>query len=235
MQTRNSLDFETKFSTTDTGEITATAWPYASADRVGDVITKGAFSTETRKIPMLWSHSQSDVIGVWDELHETDQGLQAKGRLLLDTAPRAKEVHGLLKAGAVSGVSIGFSTKKAYPRKGGGRNIHALTLHEISIVAVPMHPGARVTSIKDAGVNAMTDGTAVVADDEVADETVIDQVNVDEVVKKALEPIVARLVKAETKLNRPAVHVEKKDEASEYQKAWGNYIRPVVARSKPKR
>jgi HK97 family phage major capsid protein/HK97 family phage prohead protease len=224
MQVRNSLDFETKFSTTDTGEITATAWPYGSADRVGDVITKGAFSTETRKIPMLWSHDQSHVIGVWDSLEETDQGLQAKGRLLLDTAPRAPEVHALLKAGAVSGVSIGFSAKKSYPRKGGGRNIHALTLHEISIVAVPMHPGARVTSIKDAGANSMTDGTADVADNDAVDQ-VVDQVNVDEIVKKALDPIVARLVKAETKLNRPAVHVERKDEATEYQKAWGNYIR----------
>jgi HK97 family phage major capsid protein len=44
-------------------------------------------------------------------------------------------------------------------------------------------------------------------------------------VKKAFEPIVARLAKVEVKANRPAVHIERKDEATEYAKAWGDYIK----------
>ena len=55
-----------------------------------------------------------------------------------------------MQAGAVKGLSIGFETKKAVTRKGGGRTIKALDLAEISLVTIPMHPGARVTGAKSA-------------------------------------------------------------------------------------
>jgi phage head maturation protease len=35
-------------------------------------------------------------------------------------------------------------------RTGGGRTIKDLELHEVSLVTLPMHPGARVTSAKSA-------------------------------------------------------------------------------------
>jgi uncharacterized protein len=50
----------------------------------------------------------------------------------------------------VRGLSIGFETKKAVARKGGGRTIKALDLAEISLVTVPLHPGARVSGVKSA-------------------------------------------------------------------------------------
>ena len=221
----NKVELETKFSTNDTGEVEAIAWPFGSPDRVGDIITKGAFSTEGKKLPMLWAHEQRDVIGVWESMHEADDGLHVKGRLLLESVPRAREVHAMLKAGAVNGVSIGFTTRKSNKRKDGGRNINSLLLHEVSIVAVPMHPAARVVSFKGAkDKNNMNDVAADPANNEEVVDQVVDQINVDEVVEKALAPVLSRLAKMETKMNRPAVHVERKDEASEYSKAWSAYI-----------
>lgn len=48
------------------------------------------------------------------------------------------------------GISIGFETKKAVTRKGGGRTITALELAEISLVTIPLHPGAKVSAVKSA-------------------------------------------------------------------------------------
>ena len=49
----------------------------------------------------------------------------------------------------MKGLSIGFITKKAVSRMGGGRTIKSLELFEVSLVTVPMHP-APVTSAKSA-------------------------------------------------------------------------------------
>ncbi len=87
-------------------------------------------------------------MGVWEETTETDAGLQVKGRLLINDVERAREVRALVQAEAITGLSIGFSTKQATTRKGGGRTIKALELVEISLVTVPCHPGARITSAK---------------------------------------------------------------------------------------
>ena len=142
--------FETKLAATDDGEITGTAWPFGSPDRVGDVITKGAFAGTVLPLPMLFGHDLNDPIGTWTTATEDAAGLQVKGKLLIDDVLRAREVHSLVRSGAVRGLSVGFSTKKSAPRKGGGRTISLLDLMEISLVTVPMHPGARVTSAKSA-------------------------------------------------------------------------------------
>jgi len=140
------LEVKASLSVSDAGEITGTAWPFGSPDRVGDVIEKGAFSGPAT-LPMLFAHDQGQVIGVWDQIAETDSGLTVKGRLLVEDVERAREVRAMVKAGAVSGLSIGFVTKEA-KRHAKGRTINALELHEVSIVAVPAHPGARITSMK---------------------------------------------------------------------------------------
>ncbi|CAN7500668.1 HK97 family phage prohead protease [Mesorhizobium caraganae] len=144
------LFFETKFLAGDTGEIEGLAWPFATPDRVGDVIEKGAFANAALPLPMLFGHDPDDPVGAWTEATEATDGLRLKGRLLVGEVRRADEVRSLVRAGAVRGLSIGFITKKAMPRKGGGRTITNLELLEASLVAIPMHPGARVTSAKSA-------------------------------------------------------------------------------------
>src|SRR3954471_23841783 len=152
-----TLEFKAAIAVDEAGAITGTAWPFGAADRVGDVIEKGAFRTPAR-LPMLFAHDQAQAIGVWDSITETDEGLTVKGRLLIDDVQRAREVRALVREGAVTGLSIGFVTRKAAARRGGGRNITALDLHEISIVPVPSHPGARITIAKAADANAQGTG-----------------------------------------------------------------------------
>jgi HK97 family phage prohead protease len=146
----NHFEIKASLSVDDAGIITAMAWPFGSGDRVGDWIHKGAFSGAPATLPMLFGHKPNDPVGVWNDIREGHDGLQAKGQLLIGDVARAREVHALVKHKALTGISIGFITKKATTRKGGGRDITALDLVEISLVTVPMHPGARITSSKSA-------------------------------------------------------------------------------------
>jgi len=194
------LEIKADLSVTDTGEITGIAWPFGSADRVGDVIEKGAFSGP-KTLPMLFAHDQAQVVGVWHEMTETDAGLTVKGRLLIDDVERAREVRAMVKSGAISGLSIGFITKNA-KRMNKGRTITALELHEISIVAVPAHPGAQITSLKSSNLNK----EVYMENEEIethAPEAKAAPANEPQNDTKAFDRVSARLDALEAKLNRP--------------------------------
>lgn len=146
----NHLDLKASIGVDDAGLITGIAWPFGVPDRTGDMIKPGAFKGVVPPIPMLFGHDQNDPVGVWTEAVEASDGLRLKGRLLVDDVARAREVRALVQSGAAKGLSIGFITRKAAPRSGGGRTISALDLVEVSIVTVPMHPGALITGAKSA-------------------------------------------------------------------------------------
>ncbi len=143
------LYLETKCAVSDAGEIEGKAWDFTSPDRVGDMIDPKAFANLKLPLPMLFGHKQDEPIGSWTEATIADGGLLLKGKLLVEDVARAREVRALVQSGAVRGLSIGFITRKATPRKG-GRTIHSLELMEASLVTVPCHPAARVTSAKSA-------------------------------------------------------------------------------------
>lgn len=145
-----NLEFKAAFSVDDAGLITGTAWPFGSPDRMGDEILPGAFKSAKPPLPLLFAHDPKAPLGAWDSINETQDGLEVRGRLLVDEVVRAREVRALVKSGAVTGLSIGFSTKNATAKPGGGRKIKSLELVEISLVGIPMHPGARVRSAKSA-------------------------------------------------------------------------------------
>ena len=86
------LERKAAIGITDEGEITALAWSFASADRYGDIITKGAFSPLPATLPMLFSHDPGQVVGVWDSFAETADGLEVKGRMFVGQT-RADEVR----------------------------------------------------------------------------------------------------------------------------------------------
>ena len=191
------IEIKAQLTATETGEITGTAWPFGSADRVGDVIEKGAFD-QPASLPMLFAHDQAQVIGLWEAVTETPEGLTVKGRLLVDEVERAREVRAMIRAGAVSGLSIGFVTKDA-TRHPKGRTIKSLALHEISVVAVPCHPGAQITSLKSQSTNkenpVENEDPAITAQTPANDAPGVDL--------KAYEAVKARLDKLEAKGNRP--------------------------------
>ena len=84
------LDFKAALAVDEEGVIEGLASVFATADRGGDVVHKGAFASASFPLPMLASHDPADVIGVWEEGRETAEGLTVKGRLTL-TVQRARE------------------------------------------------------------------------------------------------------------------------------------------------
>jgi HK97 family phage prohead protease len=146
----DKLEVKATLAVDEAGIIIGNAWPFGSPDSVGDIITKGAFNVAVANMPMLFGHNPDDLIGTWDEITETADGLVTKGKLHMEH-PRARAVHGMIKGGLVSGLSIGFKTKAA-TKQGRNRVISALDLFEISVVRNPSHPRARITSAKSMNV-----------------------------------------------------------------------------------
>lgn len=144
------LFIETKIIGDDAGAISGLAWKFGVPDRIGDWIEPGAFKGAKLPLPMLFGHDMNDPVGTWDSAVEKADGLHITGKLLVDDVARAREVRALVKSGAVRGLSIGFITTKASARPGGGRTIKSLELLEASLVTIPMHSGAKVTSAKSA-------------------------------------------------------------------------------------
>lgn len=141
---------ETKILADDAGAISGLAWKFGVPDRIGDWIEPGAFKGAKMPIPMLFGHDMNDPVGTWDAAEEKSDGLHVTGKLLIDEVPRAREVNALVKSGAVRGLSLGFITKKASARSGGGRTIKSLELLEASLVTIPMHADAKIRSAKSA-------------------------------------------------------------------------------------
>ena len=144
-----------------------------------------------------------------DEIAETTEGLTVKGRLLVDDVERAREVRAMIRTKAVSGLSIGFVTKKAQ-RHAKGRTITAAELHEISVVAVPAHPGAQITSIKSDAPQTPSMEKPTLENEEIENEPgaqtpANDTPQVPQIDTKAFEEIKARLDKIEAKANRPQI------------------------------
>lgn len=163
LQTKNSgIPLDTK-DVDDAGVIEGYASIFGNVDSYGEIVEPGAFiksldkSQKTgRKIKMLWQHDPHQPIGVWDDLAEDKKGLRVRGRLLIDQSPKAREAHGLLQAGALDGLSIGYRTIKAAPKEGkqGVLSLLELDLLENSVVTFAANERARVEVVKsilDAG------------------------------------------------------------------------------------
>ncbi|WFU76592.1 HK97 family phage prohead protease [Bradyrhizobium sp. CB2312] len=151
------LEVKATLSVSDEGEITGIAWPFnAGPDSYGDLITKGAFGAILPDLPILYQHRPDDLVGTWNEVKETEDGLTVKGQLHLDQ-PRARSIRAMLKTRLVTGLSIGFYTKAAR-KLARGRIIDALDLAEISLVRDPAHSRARITGTKsDDAARAVAD------------------------------------------------------------------------------
>ena len=75
-------------------------------------------------------------------------GLKVEGQLALDTV-RGAEAHSLLKMGAISGLSIGYTVREdSFDRITGVLTLKKLDLYEVSLVTFPANDAARVQGIK---------------------------------------------------------------------------------------
>lgn len=118
----------------DAGEGTRFAGYAALFDRVdggGDVVRAGAFGA-ARRVPVLLEHDRRRAVG-WADVREDARGLRAVGR-----------VGCAVEAGR--GLSFGYRVRRA--RDGAGvRELLAVDLVEVSLVARPMQARARVLKV----------------------------------------------------------------------------------------
>jgi len=135
----------------DTGEIFGLASVYGNIDRQGEAIAPGAFRASIARLagkglPMMREHRADLTCGVWTGFEETGGALRVTGKLLLDTQA-GREAHSLAKAGALGGLSVGFSNAKRTVA-GGKRTITEGDLLEVSLVAIPANAEAVIEMVK---------------------------------------------------------------------------------------
>lgn len=154
MQLEKAAGIEVRFAPDAAGTFSGYAAVWGKRDAFGDVLQPGAFAKSLAahkangtRVLMLRGHDPSEVIGTWQGVQEDATGLRVDGRLVLETRSGA-EAYALMKAEAIDGLSIGFRTIRATATQGGGRLVHELDLIEVSLVACPAQPAARITGIR---------------------------------------------------------------------------------------
>lgn len=113
-------------------------------DKGGDIIRKGAFARALERageVPLLWQHKSGAVIGRIQHLSEDERGLRVIAAVGDARASR------LLGSGKVDGLSFGYRVCEA-KSVGGLRELIELDLVEVSLVAHPMQPKARVHAVE---------------------------------------------------------------------------------------
>ena len=130
---------------------------FGKRDSGGDVITPGAFAETLAaraaagvRLPLLWQHRAGQRIGWIDVAEEDRHGLRVIASLSPGAGPAATLAAKALAEGAVNGLSFGYRVRDAAPQ-GGGRQLRALDLIEVSLVTRPMQPLARVHYVDSKG------------------------------------------------------------------------------------
>lgn len=159
MQTKKRLDVPLKLkSVDDSGVFEGYGSVFGVKDSYDDIVVPGAFENslaawkaKSAMPAMLWQHNMSEPIGIYTEIREDDVGLFVKGRLLIDDDPLAKRAHAHMKAGSLTGLSIGYVLKDwEYDRTKEAFLLKEIDLWEVSPVTFPSNDEARVSDVKSA-------------------------------------------------------------------------------------
>lgn len=143
----------------DNGTFTGYGSVFGNVDSYREIVAPGAFKKSLAAIkaagsiiPALWQHHPDKPIGGYKLLEEDEHGLRVdEGFLLKDDVALAREAHALMKAGVVTGMSIGYYVRgDSYDEKTGIRTLTEVDLREISVVTFPANEEARVESVKSA-------------------------------------------------------------------------------------
>ena len=130
-------------------------------DRHNEIVQPGAFADTVARakegdLPvMLWAHAQEAPIGRWNSIAEDAKGLRVRGQLNLNTEC-GREAYEHVKAGDAGGLSIGFTVAEGGREYAGDGVWHlkAIDVLEISVVAIPANPLARIQGVKSLGSKA---------------------------------------------------------------------------------
>jgi HK97 family phage prohead protease len=156
---------QVKFAETDTETMTFEGYGavFGNVDSYGDVIAPGAFadtltkSKDTGIMPaMLMQHGGAGLsaednmpIGKWTDIFEDEKGLKVTGELA--GTEKGRDMHTLMKMGAIDGLSIGYMVdefKAGVKASDPARTLTKLNLVEISPVTFPANGEARIHAVK---------------------------------------------------------------------------------------
>ncbi len=153
MRERKRMAFALEVKSIDeSGHFAGYASVFDIVDNQKDIMIKGAFASTLKKgisaIKLLWQHRQDEPIGVFEKIFEDAVGLYVEGRILLEVK-KGKEAFMLLKSGAVTGLSIGYSpVRYKIDAATGVRMLAEVDLFEVSIVTFPANEKSKVTVVK---------------------------------------------------------------------------------------
>lgn len=116
---------------------------FDAPDKGGDIVRKGAFARAAKAgLPLLWQHDQRRRIGFVESLSEDARGLRVIAQLDDESA--------VVQAG--SGLSFGYRVRAMQQQE--YRELTDLDLIEVSVVATPMQPLARVLAVEAGGASS---------------------------------------------------------------------------------
>lgn len=159
MQIKNRLNFALNVKSIGaSGEFEAYGSVFGVKDSASDIVMPGAFKKslaewkQKNRLPaMLWQHKTDEPIGVYSEMEEDQNGLYMKGQLLIDADPLAQRAYAHLKAGSLSGFSIGYRLSEngwEYSKEKEAYLLKEIDLWEVSLVTFPSNDEARLTELK---------------------------------------------------------------------------------------
>ncbi|WP_163371068.1 HK97 family phage prohead protease [Endozoicomonas acroporae] len=159
MLTKQRLDTPLNIkSVSESGEFSGYGSVFGVKDSYSDIVVPGAFKAslanwqEKNQLPaLLWQHRMDEPIGIYTKMAEDDDGLYVEGRLLIDDDPLAKRAHAHMKAGSLSGLSIGYSLGDyEWDKDKGAWLLKEIDLWEVSLVTFPANDEARISDVKNA-------------------------------------------------------------------------------------
>lgn len=143
-----------KFAVGDKGEVSGYGSIFGNIDAAGERVMPGAFSMSIASHRMsgtapvmLWQHQSAQPIGRWTLFEEDSFGLRMEGMFNLNTNG-GRDAFEHVKAGDVSGLSIGFEPVRKKRRDDLVIELLEVKLWEVSVVSFPANPKARVTNVK---------------------------------------------------------------------------------------
>jgi uncharacterized protein len=110
---------------------------FGRVDRAGDVFAAGAFEG-VGPVPLLHAH-RGEAIGIIETIEADAHGLRIEARVIDEGVAR------LVRCGALPGLSVGY--RPLVVRTSARRVLERVRLAEVSLVAVPMQPAARVEQV----------------------------------------------------------------------------------------
>lgn len=141
------VDFKEVKNEDGTLRITAIA-STEDLDHGNDIVKVGGIKVLSEKLIMLLQHDSDKIIGAWDNWYIKDNKFYVEGTFIQPISDWQKEAFELVKQGILNSVSIGYYVDKV-SFDGDIRILEEIELVEVSVVANPMNPNAKIVSVEE--------------------------------------------------------------------------------------